>query len=148
MVKMASSGETGDEAGPSATASTTSESELEQSRTDSTVSSLLDRLKSPTVSDLSRKTKVQTNPPRGTKRGKGAVAAEPSVSPSDRIREFPDEQLSTVLSKLFCNACRENVSVKKSVIIQHNYKVSQACHWKGSIGSQGKEGEKYSRHVA
>ena len=47
-------------------------------RTGSTVSSLINRLKRPTVSDLSRKRKVQTNPPRGTKRGKGAVAAEPS----------------------------------------------------------------------
>ena len=143
MVKMASSGETGDEAGPSATASTTSESELEQLRTDSTVSSLLDRLKSPTVSDLSRKRKVQTNPPRGTKRGKGAVAAEPSVSPSDRIREFPDEQLSTVLSKLFCNACRENVSVKKSVIIQH---IKSAKHATGKARLALKE--KKERNIA
>ena len=121
------SGATGDDkAGSSATASTTSDSELEQLRTGSTVSSLINRLKRPTVSDLSRKRKVQTNPPRGTKRGKGAVAAEPSVSPSDRIREFPDEQLSTVLGKLFCNACRENVSVKKSIIIQHIKSVKHA----------------------
>ena len=41
------------------------------------------------------------------------------MSPSERIREFPKEKLSNVLGKLFCNACRENISVKKSVISQH-----------------------------
>lgn len=82
--------------------------------------SLLDRLKSPTASDLSRKRRVSVNqPPKGKKRCKGSTAAEPSVSPAERVREFPDEQLSVVQGKLFCKACRENVSVKKSIIAQH-----------------------------
>ena len=56
--------------------------------------SILDRLKSPTPSDLSRSRRIKTNPPKGVKRGKGRVTAEPSsVSASDRIREFPDEHL-------------------------------------------------------
>jgi hypothetical protein len=37
----------------------------------------LDRLKSPKLSDLARKRKIQTNPPKGKRKGTGAVASEP-----------------------------------------------------------------------
>ena len=80
------------------------------------VPSLLDRLKSPAPSELSRKRKTRRNPAK-EKRSKGAVAAEPV--PTTRIREFPNQNLSIVSSKLFCIAYRENLSMKKSVIIQH-----------------------------
>ena len=64
----------------------------------STQLTLLDRLKSPTLSDLARKQKLGSNPanpPKGMKRGKGAVSHEPqSVTPSQRMREFPSENLS------------------------------------------------------
>ena len=89
--------------------------------------SLLGRLKCPTNAHLARKRRLITNaPPNGVKRGKGAVAAQPSVSPSARMQEFPDEKLSNVRGKLFCNACREMVSVKKSVVSQHIKSVKHA----------------------
>lgn len=92
------------------------------------VPSLLSKLRSPAPSDLSRKRKLNTNPPKGLKRGKGAVAAEPSVPPSTRIKEFANENLSVVSRKLFCEACREPVSVKKSVLLQH---IKSAKHASG-----------------
>ena len=82
--------------------------------------SLLNRLKSPTASDLARKRKIPRNPPKGLKKGKGTVASEPQkVRPSTRVEEFPDQHLSVVSSKLFCMACREHLSLKKSVIAFH-----------------------------
>ncbi len=42
------------------------------------IPSLLDKLKSPALSDLARKRKMKCNrPPKGLKRCKGAVASEP-----------------------------------------------------------------------
>ena len=64
-----------------------------------------------------RKRRLKSNPPKGLKRGKGAVAVQPSIHPTTRIREFPNENLSVVANKLFCYACREPVSVKKSVLL-------------------------------
>ncbi len=80
-----------------------------------TVPTLLDKLKSPKVSDLARKRKVRTNkPPIGRKRSKGAVASEPhTVSPSSRLSEYPDEPFRVTQGKHFCIACRETISVKK-----------------------------------
>ena len=43
------------------------------------VPSLLSWLRCPTSSELARKRKVKSNPPKGVKHGKGAVSVEPSV---------------------------------------------------------------------
>ena len=85
------------------------------------VSSLLEKLRSPTSSTLAQKRKLtKNNPPTGCKKGKGAAAAEPqSITPESRLREFPDEYLRVSSGRLFCCTCREVMSVKKSVIIQH-----------------------------
>ena len=88
----------------------------------SVVQSLLDKLRSPVPSELARKRKVSTNPPPvGQKRSKGGSASAilKSVSPQDRVREFSDDNLCVSASKLFCRACREELSVKKSVIKNH-----------------------------
>ena len=60
------------------------------------VHNLLSRLKCPAPSDLSRKRKLNSNPPKGLKSSKGSVAAEPSIPPSTRVKEFPSEHLSVV----------------------------------------------------
>ena len=74
-----------DDASTSATSSQSSESSL----------SLLARLRSPRPSDLARKRQVKSNPPRGGRKGKGAVAGDPrSVSPSDRVKAFPGEHFT------------------------------------------------------
>ena len=71
------------------------------------------------------------------KKGKGSTSSEPSnVSISDRVREFPGEHLCRNLGKLFCNACREPISVKKSVISQH---IKSAKHEKGKARLAHKE---------
>lgn len=56
--------------------------------------SMLDRLRSPTPSDLARKRKVSSNkPPSGLKKGKGQVCSSPkNVSPGDRMKAYPGEE--------------------------------------------------------
>ena len=69
---------------------------------------------------------LSTNPPLGTKRGKGSSSSDPkSVSPSDRVKQYPDQQLTVSAGKLFCCACREALSLKKSVVNAH---ISSAKH--------------------
>ena len=41
------------------------------------------------------------------------------MSPKQRVSEFPNEQLTVSNSKLFCKACREELSLKKTVIASH-----------------------------
>ena len=79
----------------------------------------LDNLKSPTSLDLARKQKLASNPPpKGMKRSIGIVHHEPwSVFSSQRVKELVGENLSVLSEKLFCNACRETLSVNKSVLI-------------------------------
>ena len=111
------------------------------------VPSLLEQLKSPTSSTLARKRKVTKNtPPTGSKKGKGAVAAEPqSISPTTRVKEFPGENLGISSGKLFCRACRETLSVKKSVITQH---IRSAKHSQGKDSvAEKREERRYIRHA-
>ena len=84
--------------------------------------SLLDRLRSPEPSVLSRKRKLRQNlPPSGRKRGKGRVVTNPkSITPAERVRSYPNEHFSVNANKkLFCSACREEVATKKSIIDLH-----------------------------
>ena len=109
----------------------TAGSSMETDESSTEVASILSRHRSPPPTDLSRKRKISSNPPKGTKKGKGNVSGEPSnVSISDRVREFPGEHLCRNLGKLFCNACREPISVKKSVISQH---IKAAKHKSGRL---------------
>lgn len=101
-----------------------SESSFCSSSSGSTSSStILDKLRSPRISDLSRKRKILSNPPPpiGKKRSTTAVRKfDPkSVRPSDRVSEFPGEHLSQSAGRLFCKACREDVAVKRSVVVNH-----------------------------
>ena len=83
--------------------------------------SLLDALKAPQASELARKRKIDSNPPVGKKRSRGQGSSEPkSVSAKDRVNEFPDECLTVDRSgKLFCSACREELSLRKYIITNH-----------------------------
>ena len=86
------------------------------------VVSLLERLKAPKKSDLSRKRKIACNPPKGKKKSSGKHGlAEPKVDPRTRVKEFPNEALvvSPGNRHLFCNACRETLSVKRSTVADH-----------------------------
>ena len=84
--------------------------------------SLLDVLKCPQPSTLARKqTIVTNNPPTGkrscksTNQGKAAA----SIKPQQRVAEFKGEHLCVSSGKLFCNACREEVNLKKSSVKNH-----------------------------
>ena len=83
----------------------------------SSSTSILDKLRSPTVSDLSGKRKILTNPPPpiGKRRSTTTVKKfdSKSVRPPDRVSEFPGEHLSQSAGRLFCKACREDVAVKR-----------------------------------
>ena len=117
----------------SSTSTETTDHDLGSESTDTTsgeihdkspVVSILDRLKSPTSSDLARKRKVPTNPPKGVKKSKARAANEPSfVSILDRIKEFPNESLCNSRGKLFCNACRQPLSIKKSACHSTAYQI-------------------------
>ena len=53
------------------------------------------------------------NPAKSAKKSKATVHNEPKLSPTVRIT---NEFLTVSNSKLFCSACREPLSVKKSVV--------------------------------
>ena len=55
--------------------------------------STVEALKAPKASDLTRKRKVDCNPPpKGKRRAHREGSSEPkTVSPRERVREFPDE---------------------------------------------------------
>ena len=84
----------------SVVSSSESRSNSELCETTQTRPSLLDRLKCPKASELMRKRKVKTNtPPVGVKRSSGQSSKSlgytpKSVTPSQRVREFPDERFS------------------------------------------------------
>ena len=83
--------------------------------------SILDRHREPSKSDLSRKRKINSNPPSGKRRSSGSYGLkEPKVKPSQRVSEFPNELLIvSAVGRLFCEACRETLSVKRSTIMNH-----------------------------
>ena len=115
----------------------TASSSMDTDQSSTEVASFLSKLRSPAPSDLSRKRKISSNPPKGMKEGKGSASSEPSnVSISDRVREFPGDHLCRNLGKLFCNACREPISVKKSVISLH---IKSAKHERGKAHLARKE---------
>ena len=83
--------------------------------------SLLSVLRCPRPSELARKRKIQRNPPpSGKRRVRGHGTFDPkSVSPAQRVSEYPGESLSISNKKLFCNACREELGLKSSVVSNH-----------------------------
>ena len=59
-------------------------------------------------------------PPTGKKRCKGGTSGDPkSVKPADRVKQYPEGNLTVSAGKLFCVACREELSTKKSIIDLH-----------------------------
>ena len=92
--------------------------------------SILDKLRAPKQSEFCRKHKVHVNPPpKGKRRARGEGANEPkSISVSQQVCEFPNESLTISYNKLFCAACREELSLRKGAISSH---VSSAKHKNG-----------------
>ena len=80
-----------------------SSTESDDSTATSQVVFLLHRLKAPKPSDFARKRKVASNPPRkGKMRCRGRGMNNPkSVSPSQRVKEHPNECLTVSNKQLF-----------------------------------------------
>ena len=83
-----------------------------------TVISLLDRLRSPTPADLSRKIRLrQTPPPKGVKTGKGTEKGDlKRISACERVKSYPNEKFIVRSSKLFCRACKEILALKEVLL--------------------------------
>ena len=100
----------------------------------SSTRSVFDALKAPALSDLTQKRSVHCNPPpKGKRRARGDSgegSSEPKsiiASQRSRVKEFPECLAVTGAgkSKLFCKAFREELSLKKNIIVSH---VSSAKH--------------------
>ena len=86
----------------------------------SSAQSLLDVLKAPTRSCLSRKRAIARNPPRGKQKSQGSSANDlKSVKPAQHVKEYQDEPFTVSNCKLFCMGCREEICIKKSSIENH-----------------------------
>ncbi len=108
------------------------ESSFPESSEAEQVQSALSRLKAPVLSDLCRKRKVSTNsrvlPLKSQKRSSSSSSDPSSVSPQQRAQEFASEHIVVSAGKLFCRACREELSLKKSIVQRH---VSSSKHVTG-----------------
>jgi len=80
--------------------------------------SLLSVLKPPSESDFSRKRKIAKNPPVGKKAVKSPSNPK-TVKPQQQVNEYSQEPFTTAYGKLFCQACREELPLKKSSIVYH-----------------------------
>ena len=110
------------------------------SSSNSLTENLLTRLHCPTSSELVRKRKIDRNPPRRKRRSRGLGSSDPkSVSPQQRVAEFSNEKLTVSNKKLFCLACREELSVKCSVVRMH---IQSSKHKTCRQGTLGNEKEK------
>jgi len=95
--------------------------------------SILDSLKPPEKSDLARKRKIERlktmvqtrkgNPVHQTRQIPRLFRLL-TVSPADRVKQFPGECLEAKHGKLFCVACREELSLKKRTVKNHIYSVT------------------------
>ena len=83
-----------------------------------TVISMLNRLRSPTPADLSRKRYLRQNPPpKGVKTDKGKEKGDPTrISVCEQVKLYPNEEFIVRSSKLFCHACKEVLALKKVLL--------------------------------
>ena len=105
----------------------------------STVVSLLERLKAPNKSELTRKRKIFTNPrEHGMRKKRPSCFSNPkSVTPSQRVKEFPNECLTVSARTLFCEACRQEVSLRRSIVKNH---IASSRHLKMKDSLQERKG--------
>lgn len=61
------------------------------------------------------------------------------MKPLQRTNKFPNESLVVPNGKLFCNSCREEVSLKESVIKSH---IGSTKHANGKLRIQAKDKHK------
>ena len=69
-------------------------------------------------SKLARICKVKCNPPIGKK---CSSAGHCQHTPADRVKQYPDKHFIVSAKRLFCTACGEEISTKKSVITKKSF---------------------------
>ena len=95
--------------------STQSTSTISSETWRSSAQSLLDVLKAPTRSSLSRKRTIARNPPHGKRKSRGSFTNDPkSIKPAQSVKEYQEEPFTVSNCKLFCMGCREEICVKKA----------------------------------
>ena len=70
----------------------------------------------PRRTEITRQRTVRST---GGKYGKRGKSDAKNVSLHDRVAQFPNENLTIREGKLFCSACKERVSTKKSILKNH-----------------------------
>ena len=97
-------------------------SESESSSRTTAEPTLLSRLKAADRSVICRRRSVAVNNPSRKRLKNSGVRCStdpPSVTPMQRAKEFSSEFVGISAGKLFCRACREELSLKKSSIQKH-----------------------------
>ena len=95
------------------------------SASDDSVQRFVNSFRAPKLSNLTKmrvaRRNAHTSATTPTKRkSKPSCSTEPkSVTPMQRFHEFPREELTQSAGKLFCNACREELSLKLTIIKLH-----------------------------
>ncbi len=100
---------------------TTDSASARRATTTTGSSSALDRLRAPQKSELARKRSIRKNSSTVSyhKTRPACSADTKSISPACRVSEFLNESLKVSARKLFCSACREEVSLKRSCVTNH-----------------------------
>ena len=112
----------------------------ESSSTQSSSLSLMDRLCSPTPSDLGKKRVTKRNPPRNANRIKPPRQGHntKTISPA-RVAQYKDEPFVVSRGKLFCQACQEELGLKQSVIDNHVNNSKKHSAGKDRLASKGQQ---------
>ena len=109
----------------------------------SSVPTILNQLRAPTSSEIMRKRKVRVNNPPHTgarTKKKPACSTDPkTVSASERAREFKHEMIVVSGGKLFCSVCREELSLKLSIIKNHCQSAKHADSKKKAASGKSRE---------
>ena len=83
-------------------------------------STILSGLHVPRCSEIGHKWKMRVNPPSGKRHSHALGDNDPqTVSPLQRVSEFPDEQLAVVDGNLFCNGCCKELYIKSNSLKNH-----------------------------
>ena len=109
----------------------------------SSSTSLLERLRLPTPSNLARKRITKRNCPRGVKyvRPPRSTHNPKSVTPANRVRKYSKEPFVVSCGRLFCQVCREEVGLKKSAIDNHVQHSTKHFVGKERLAEKGKREE-------
>ena len=78
-------------------------------------------MRTPRQLELTRKRKLATNPPPKGKCSStgGTSKATITIKPDHHVRQYPGEHFTVSNGKLLCEACREQLNLKKSSINNH-----------------------------